>query len=70
MLSIQIVDHGRWRSSGLHAAGTGPGLDLMQRFADAVMIHHNAHGTRVLMRHLLPATARPLPDPGVPTGPP
>ena len=37
VLSIQIVDHGRWQPPGPHS-GNGMGINLMQRLVDFVMI--------------------------------
>ena len=61
VLSIQIVDHGRWQPPGPHSAGNGTGINLMQRLVDFVMIRYDARGTRVLLRHSLPGIERPSP---------
>ena len=55
---LEVVDHGQWRPPGPHAAGRGYGIAIMHRLVEAVLIHHDARGTRVLLRHSLPA--RPL----------
>ena len=53
-LLLEVVDHGHWRSPGPHATGRGRGIEIMQRLVGAVFIHHDARGTRVLLRHSLP----------------
>ena len=57
---LEVVDHGRWRPPGPHAAGRGRGIAIMQRLVDAVLIHHDTRGTRVLLRHSLPGQPRPV----------
>ena len=64
---LEVVDHGQWRPPGPHAAGGGYGIALMHRLVEAVLIHHDARGTRVLLRHSLPARPRTLlPDIALP----
>ena len=64
---LEVVDHGQWRSPGPHAAGGGRGIEIMHRLVEAVLIHHDARGTRVLLRHSLPARPRTLlPDIALP----
>jgi len=55
-LCVEVVDHGSWRppvapvpvpSSG----DSGRGIPLMSTMADAVLIHYDARGSRVLLRH-------------------
>ena len=58
-LLLEVVDHGRWRVPGAHATGRGRGIAIMQHLVEAVLIHHDARGTRVLLRHSLPG--HPLP---------
>ena len=60
-LLIEVVDHGQWRHPGLHATGRGRGIEMMQRLVDAVLIHHDTRGTRVLLRHPLPRPAPTIP---------
>lgn len=58
-LSIEVVDHGRWRPPN---GGSGPprgglGIRLMQTMAEAVLIRFDERGSRVLLRHRLPHAA-------------
>ncbi len=53
-LLLEVVDHGHWRSPGPHTTGRGRGIEIMQRLVGAVFIHHDARGTRVVLRHSLP----------------
>lgn len=60
-LSIEIVDHGHWQAPGVPAApgeagGSGRGIPLMAAMAEAVLIHYDDRGSRVLLRHRLPPT--------------
>jgi anti-sigma regulatory factor (Ser/Thr protein kinase) len=55
---IEVVDHGRWRPPDPHAGGLGRGIEIMQRLAEAVLIHHDGRGTRVLLCHSLPGHPR------------
>jgi serine/threonine-protein kinase RsbW len=57
---LEVVDHGQWRPPGPHAAGGGRGIEIMHRLVEAVLIHHDARGTRVLLRHSLPGHPRPV----------
>jgi anti-sigma regulatory factor (Ser/Thr protein kinase) len=57
---LEVVDHGRWRPPGSPTAGGGRGIAIMQRLVDAVLIHHDACGTPVLLRHTLPGRPRPV----------
>jgi serine/threonine-protein kinase RsbW len=57
---LEVVDHGQWRPPGPHAAGGGRGIAIMHRLVEAVLIHHDARGTRVLLRHSLPVHPRTL----------
>ena len=50
---LEIVDHGAWRVSSGRSTGRGRGIEIMQLLA-SVLIHHDARGTRVLLRHPLP----------------
>jgi hypothetical protein len=38
--------------------GLGRGIEIMQRLAEAVLIHHDGRGTRVLLCHSLPGHPR------------
>jgi anti-sigma regulatory factor (Ser/Thr protein kinase) len=58
VLLLEVVDHGHWRAPGSHATGRGRGIEIMRRLVDAVLIHHDTRGTRVLLRHSLPGPLR------------
>lgn len=60
-LLVEVVDHGQWRHPGPQATGRGRGIEIMRRLVDAVLIHHDTRGTRVLLRHLLPGPAPTVP---------
>jgi anti-sigma regulatory factor (Ser/Thr protein kinase) len=62
-----VVDHGRWRPPPALPGYRGRGITLMQRLVDSVIIHFGSSGTRVLLSHALPGTARGLPDEAEPT---
>ena len=58
-LCVEVVDHGNWvppaeppAVDGL--ADRGRGIPLMSSMAEAVLIHHDARGSRVLLRHPVP----------------
>lgn len=57
---LEVVDHGQWRPPGPHTAGGARGIAIMHRLVEAVLIHHDARGTRVLLRHSLPGHPRPV----------
>ena len=57
---LEVVDHGRWRPPDPEKTGRGRGIAIMQRLVEAVLIHHDAHGTRVLLRHPIPGHARTI----------
>ena len=57
---FEVVDHGHWRPPSSNTAGGGRGIEIMQRLVEAVLIHHDARGTRVLLRHSLPGHPRPV----------
>lgn len=71
-LCVEVVDHGSWRppheptprgeggDSGL--ADSGRGLTLMSSMADAVLIHYDDRGSRVLLRHHVPGAAGTFDD--------
>ena len=55
-LCVEVVDHGSWvppvgdtGPDGL--ADGGRGIPLMSSMAEAVLIHHDSRGSRVLLRH-------------------
>jgi serine/threonine-protein kinase RsbW len=55
-LCVEIVDHGSWRPPAERtpvggAADSGRGIPLMSSMADAVLIHYDPRGSRVLLRH-------------------
>jgi serine/threonine-protein kinase RsbW len=55
-LCVEIVDHGSWRPPAERtpvggAADSGRGIPLMSSMADAVLIHYDERGSRVLLRH-------------------
>ena len=52
-LLVEVVDHGQWEPPGPHTTGRGRGIEMMQRLVDAVLIHHDTRGTRVLLRQPL-----------------
>lgn len=57
-LSIEVVDHGRWRTPAEptapgEAKTSGRGIPLMNSTAEAVLIHYDERGSRVLLRHRL-----------------
>jgi anti-sigma regulatory factor (Ser/Thr protein kinase) len=58
-LLVEVVDHGQWRHPGPHAIGRGRGIEVMRCLVDAVLIHHDTRGTRVLLRHLT-SRSRPV----------
>jgi serine/threonine-protein kinase RsbW len=58
-LCIEVVDHGNWRPPAAptprgDGGDSGRGLTLMSSMADAVLIHYDARGSRVLLRHRVP----------------
>jgi serine/threonine-protein kinase RsbW len=55
-LCVEVVDHGSWRPPALptpagEGGDGGRGIPLMSTMADAVLIHYDARGSRVLLRH-------------------
>lgn len=57
-LSIEIVDHGHWQTPATptaagEAGAGGRGIPLMNAMAEAVLIHYDDRGSRVLLRHRL-----------------
>ena len=51
---VEIVDHGRWRTPTGEPTRRGRGIVMMQRLMASVEIHHDTHGTRVLLSQALP----------------
>jgi anti-sigma regulatory factor (Ser/Thr protein kinase) len=51
---VEIVDHGRWRTPTGEPSRRGRGIVMMQRLMASVEIHHDTHGTRVLLSQALP----------------
>jgi anti-sigma regulatory factor (Ser/Thr protein kinase) len=52
-LHIAVVDHGTWREPPVGPRERGFGLGLMDRLVAGVAVHHDADGTRVVLRHPL-----------------
>ena len=55
-LCVEVVDHGNWVPPAEPArrrrlADRGRGIPLMSTMADAVLIHYDSRGSRVLLRH-------------------
>jgi serine/threonine-protein kinase RsbW len=67
-LWVEIRDHGHWRDPphDPRPTGHGLGIPLMHRLIDGVLIHHDRHGTQILLRHPIthPAPKRRPPAPG------
>src|SRR5690242_19710103 len=58
-LCVEVVDHGSWRPPAMptaagETADRGRGIPLMSTMADAVLIHYDARGSRVLLRRRVP----------------
>jgi anti-sigma regulatory factor (Ser/Thr protein kinase) len=61
-LCVEVVDHGNWRPPATptprgEGGDSGRGMTLMSSMADAVLIHYDARGSRVLLRHAVPGAA-------------
>jgi anti-sigma regulatory factor (Ser/Thr protein kinase) len=63
-LSIEVVDHGRWRAppdDAQHvpetAADASRGITLMNTMVESVLIHFDDRGSRVLLRQHIPQTS-------------
>jgi serine/threonine-protein kinase RsbW len=54
-LSIEIVDHGSWRPPADEPTEGGRGIPLMSTMSESVLIHYDDRGSRVLLRHRIPA---------------
>jgi anti-sigma regulatory factor (Ser/Thr protein kinase) len=64
-LSIEVVDHGNWRPPTERPREGGRGIPLMSSMSEAVLIHYDDRGSRVLLRHRIP-TGAPVQDVSVP----
>ena len=53
-LSIEVVDHGSWRPPAERPTEGGRGIPLMSTMSEAVLIHYDERGSRVLLRHRIP----------------
>jgi serine/threonine-protein kinase RsbW len=64
-LSIEVVDHGSWRPPADRPTEGGRGIPLMSTMSEAVLIHYDERGSRVLLRHRIPegATAQEATSP-------
>jgi anti-sigma regulatory factor (Ser/Thr protein kinase) len=56
-LSIEVVDHGSWRPPAERPTEGGRGIPLMSTMSEAVLIHYDDRGSRVLLRHRIPQGA-------------
>jgi anti-sigma regulatory factor (Ser/Thr protein kinase) len=50
VLSVQVIDNGRWRPPGEHSKDRGRGFPLMRATMDEVDVLRQPDGTTVLMR--------------------
>jgi anti-sigma regulatory factor (Ser/Thr protein kinase) len=50
LVSMQVIDNGRWREPAGHAAQRGRGFRLMRATMDDVQVHHRTDGTTVSLR--------------------
>lgn len=53
-LCIEVVDHGSWQPPAEQPTTGGRGIGLMNAMTDAVLIHYDNRGSRVLLRHPVP----------------
>lgn len=56
---VEVVDHGRWRPPDAEPDEGGRGIELMSAMSDAVLIHYDRRGSRVLLRHHVPGEGVP-----------
>lgn len=56
LVSIVIADRGSWRDPPRQPGFRGRGLTIMRAIVDFLEIHHDGTGTKVILRHPLPAT--------------
>ncbi|WP_246633214.1 ATP-binding protein [Pseudonocardia nigra] len=54
-LYIEVVDHGSWRPPAERPTEGGRGISLMHTMSEAVLIRFDDRGSRVLLRHRIPA---------------
>jgi anti-sigma regulatory factor (Ser/Thr protein kinase) len=61
-LCVEVVDHGSWRppAGEDRAPGEQRGIGLMNTMTDAVLIHYDGRGSRVLLRHRVPDPVAPV----------
>ncbi len=64
-LYVEVADHGSWRPPAGGSDCRGLGIPLMHGLVHAVLIHIDARGSRVLLRHPMPSHA--LPSHALPT---
>jgi anti-sigma regulatory factor (Ser/Thr protein kinase) len=50
---IEIIDRGTWLTPSNQPSFRGRGIEIMNRLAGFVLIHHDNRGTRVLLRYSL-----------------
>jgi len=53
-LCIEVVDHGQWRPPEPRPVTGGRGISLMNAMSEAMLIHYDDRGSRVLLRHRVP----------------
>ncbi|MGQ0574568.1 MAG: ATP-binding protein [Pseudonocardia sp.] len=53
-LCVEVVDHGTWRPPVAEPVSGGRGIGLMNAMTDAMLIHFDDRGSRVLLRHAVP----------------
>jgi anti-sigma regulatory factor (Ser/Thr protein kinase) len=55
-LCVEVADHGSWRPPAAPdpTSADRRGIGLMNSMTDAVLIHYDARGSRVLLRHRVP----------------
>jgi serine/threonine-protein kinase RsbW len=54
-LCIEVVDHGSWRPPNDQPTEGGRGISLMHTMSESVLIRFDNRGSRVLLRHRIPA---------------
>lgn len=67
-LNVEVVDHGRWRPPAERPETGGRGIGLMNAMTDAMLIHFDDRGSRVLLRHRTSARSAPDGPPPCPAG--
>ena len=58
-LYVEIIDHGSWQLPARQTISDGLGMTLISGMVQAVLIHSDARGSRVLLRHSLAAPGLP-----------